>query len=151
MGVLASSGKFFFQFGITVFILSNIYIIVFNAYGYPVHPVLQQMSTVFKLLGFSTIVSGAIYVVSRGLDSVPVLGNMARVFTNTIAQAASYAVYLSLFGGAVTSISSLIVSFLQMIPLQPAITMAVAGVISIYASASMYYYMATRISGLPEE
>lgn len=138
MPILTGMGRFFLQLGIALFILSNIYIVLFNAYGFPVHPVMGVMAKILPAVGLASAVSGAIYV-------------FGRAFVPQIAQAAAYSVYITLFVGAVSSIAMVVQMLLSLLPLSGAITAGLTAVVAGIVSASIYYYMATRISGLPPE
>ena len=138
LGVLSGTGKFFLQLGIALFVLSHIYIVIINVYGYPINPAMSAMMYILPAVDIGAVVSGALKVT-------------AGVFIPQLAQTASYAVYLTLFFGAASSIASVTASLFSLLPLPGVIPTALTATITSVISGSILYYLATRISGLPAE
>ena len=138
LGVLSSTGRFFLQLGIALFILSHVYVVLVNVFGYPVNPAMSAMMYILPAVDISVVVAGALKVVGS-------------VFIPQLAQTASYAVYLSLFFGSASAIASVTGSLFSLLPLPGVIPTALTATITSVVSGSILYYLATRISGLPAE
>jgi|LAFR01.1.fsa_nt_gi hypothetical protein len=138
-GFFVSLGRFFFRFGIMVFVVSIFFIALSSSSGYPLLPIVSDMSKIFTL---SLFIGGGV--------ALAVLG-AGRVMMPSIFQAIGIAQYLAFTIPAITGIIQVTQMLITLLPLPSAFTTSLATFISIFGSFSIAYYIAYRLGALPEE
>ena len=138
MPVIVGLGRTLIQFGWIMFVASLLVVGVFYAYGVPVPGPMRYAAALFPVVGLA---SGAAML----------FGTIGRAFVPQIAQWAGYAYYMGLFLPAITGIASLVSMMVSMIPIPGFIGASITTSVSMICAFSMYYYIASRISGVPTE
>jgi len=136
--VIVGLGRTLIQFGWLMFVLSLLVVGVFYAYHMPIPDAMRFAANIFPYVG---LVGGISMV----------FGTIGRAFVPQIAQWAGYAYYLGLFLPAITGIAGLVSMLVSMIPVPGFIGASIATTVSGVAAYSMYYYIASRVSGVPTE
>jgi len=139
--ILAGLGRFFFQFGLVVFIGATMYGLVMMGFGVPVPGVLGVMSRLLPLVGLASVVLGVFGVVASGV----------RVLFPQVGQLAGVATYLSLFMPAVSGVATIVVALISLLPLPGGLLVALTGFLTSLITASIAYYLAVKVGYLPPE
>ena len=139
--ILASMGKFFFQFGLVVFIGATLYGLVMMAYGVPVPGPLGVMSRLLPIIGAASVILGVFGMVSAGV----------RVLFPQVGQLAGVATYLSLFMPAVTGVATIFTTLISLLPLPGGVVVALTGFASSIIAMTIAYYLAVKVGYLPPE
>lgn len=139
--ILAGLGRFFFQFGLVVFIGATLYGLVLMAFGAPVPGILGMMGRLLPLVGLASVVLGVFGMVGAGV----------RVLFPQVGQLAGIATYLSLFMPAVSGIATVLVALITLLPLPGGVVAALTGFMSSLVATSIAYYLAVKVGYLPPE